>query len=134
LPRIEDLQSLPEEALEAEYKKIERFLKYHIQDNALYIGAEGESGNYETSLINENTNRFYMLASKLTDNEIEVVDGTNTTHKVMKVIDETTGEPLYNLQAREYLYRIDEGTKEIVNLYTTSSAVIHLIDSPLLGW
>lgn len=129
LPRIEDLEGLPADA--EPYKQIEKFLKYHIQDNALYIGAQEESGNYETSLINEKTNRFYMLTSKLTDNEIEVVDGTNTTHKVMKVIDETTGEPLYNLQAREYLYRIDEGTKEIVNLYTTSSAVIHLIDSPL---
>ncbi len=130
LPRVEDLQGLPEEALEAEYKKIERFLKYHIQDNALYIGAEGESGNYETSLINEKNNRFYMLTSTLTDDEIEVVDGTNTTHHVTKVVDDETGEPLYNLQAREYLYRMN-GAREITNLYTTSSAVIHLIDSPL---
>lgn len=129
LPRIEDLEGLPADA--APYKQIEKFLKYHIQDNALYIGAQEESGNYETSLINEKNNRFYMLTSKLTANEIEVVDGTNTTHKVTKMIDETTGEPLYNLQAREYLYRIDSNTKEILNLYTTSSAVIHLIDSPL---
>lgn len=108
---------------------IVNFLKYHIQDNALYIGAQNESGNFETSLINNRTKRFYMLQSDLKDDTIEVTDATGTKHTVTKRKD-AAGNDLYNIQAREYLYDNRDATTA-TNLYTTSSAVIHLIDSPL---
>lgn len=112
--------------------KIVNFLRYHIQDNALYIGAQNETGDFETSLINEKTRRFMMLHAQLKDDEIVVRDGKGNIHRVTKRTYNDGGEekPLYNIQAREYIY---EG-KSAVNatqLYTTSSAVIHLIDSPL---
>ena len=112
---------------------IVNFLKYHIQDNALYIGAQTESGDFETSLINSKTKRFYMLKSALKDDSIEVVDAIGGTHKVNKstyVDDNGIKQDLYNIQAREYLYDSKDATTA-TNLYTTSSAVIHLIDSPL---
>ena len=122
----------PEQA-EADSLGIVNFLKYHIQDNALYVGAQPESGDFETSLINERTRRFFMLKSQLTENEIEVQDATGATHKVTKrtyVDDDGKTKDLYNIQAREYLYDSrDRATA--TQLYTTSSAVIHLIDSPL---
>lgn len=108
---------------------IVNFLKYHIQDNALYIGAQNESGNFETSLINNKTKRFYMLQAALKDDSIEVIDATGAKHTVTKKTD-NTGKDLYNIQAREYLYDNKDATTA-TNLYTTSSAVIHLIDSPL---
>ena len=108
---------------------IVNFLKYHIQDNALYIGAQNESGNYETALINSKTKRFYMLQTALKDDSIEVTDATGVKHTVTKKTD-TSGKDLYNIQAREYLYDNKDATTA-TNLYTTSSAVIHLIDSPL---
>jgi uncharacterized surface protein with fasciclin (FAS1) repeats len=129
LPRLEDAEGKPEADSLAVIKKIESFLKYHIQDNALYIGAQEETGNFETSLINERNNRFYMLTTKLTDNDIEVQDGTGATHKVTKQYDKD-GKELFNIQAREYLYR-GKDASTATELYTTSSAVIHLIDSPL---
>ena len=113
--------------------KILDFLKYHIQDNALYLGAENESGDFETSLLNKSTNRFYMLHSQLTDNDIEVRDETGVVHKVTKqtyIGDDNLEKELFNIQAREYQYDGRSAT-EATNLYTTSSAVIHLIDSPL---
>lgn len=112
---------------------IVNFLKYHIQDNALYIGAQNESGDFETSLINNKTRRFYMVKSQLNDDEIEVQDASGATHKVTKksyVGDDGTTKDLYNIQAREYLYNGKDATTA-TELYTTSSAVIHLIDSPL---
>ena len=112
---------------------IVNFLQYHIQDNALYIGAQTESGDFETSLINSKTKRFYMLKSALKDDSIEVVDAIGGTHKVNKstyVDDNGIKQDLYNIQAREYLYDSKDATTA-TNLYTTSSAVIHLIDSPL---
>ena len=108
---------------------IVNFLKYHIQDNALYIGAQNESGNYETALINSKTKRFYMLQTALKDDSIEVTDATGVKHTVTKRTD-NSGKDLYNIQAREYLYDNKDATTA-TNLYTTSSAVIHLIDSPL---
>lgn len=108
---------------------IVNFLKYHIQDNAFYIGAQNESGNFETSLINNKTKRFYMLQAALKDDSIEVIDATGAKHTVTKKTD-NTGKDLYNIQAREYLYNSKDATTA-TNLYTTSSAVIHLIDSPL---
>ena len=105
------------------------FLKYHIQDNALYIGAQNESGDFETSLINNRTRRFYMLRTELKDDEIVVTDATGATHRVVKRND-AQGRELYNIQAREYLYD-NKDAMTATNLYTTSSAVIHQIDSPL---
>ena len=108
---------------------IVNFLKYHIQDNALYIGAQPESGNFETSLINSRTRRFFMLNTQLTDSGIDVEDATGTVHHVTKKTD-ALGRELYNIQAREYVYESKDAATA-TNLYTTSSAVIHLIDSPL---
>ena len=114
--------------------KIVNFLKYHIQDNALYLGAQNESGEFETSLINETSHRFYILNSSLKDDVIEVKDGTGAIHQVKKLT-YTDGagkeQPLYNLQAREYQYNGNDA-KKATELYTTSSAVIHLIDGPLM--
>lgn len=122
---------------EADSLGIVNFLKYHIQDNALYIGAENESGTFETSLINQTTHRFYMLKANLLDDEIQVQDAedieNNTHHTVVKktyVDDNGKEQPLYNIQAREYLYNGDNA-ETATELYTTSSAVIHLIDKPL---
>lgn len=113
--------------------KILEFLKYHIQDNALYLGAENESGDFETSLINSATSRFYMLHSQLNDNTIEVKDETGTVHRVTKqtyIDDDNLEKELFNIQAREYQY-YGRSRTDATTLYTTSSAVIHLIDSPL---
>ena len=122
---------------------IVNFLKYHIQDNALYIGAQNESGDFETSLINKKTRRFYMVKSQLNDDEIIVLDAVDqnnmrngeptTMHTVKKlsyVDDDGIQKDLYNIQAREYLYNNKDATIA-TELYTTSSAVIHLIDKPL---
>ena len=102
------------------------FLKYHIQDNALFIGATPERGNYETAVINPQTERFYFIDANLTDNGIELKDYAGNTRHVL-----TSDASLYNLVAREYLFN---GTSVSAsdNIETTSSAVIHLIDKPLL--
>ena len=74
-----------------------------------------------------------MVKSQLNDDEIEVQDASGATHKVTKksyVGDDGTTKDLYNIQAREYLYNGKDATTA-TELYTTSSAVIHLIDSPL---
>ena len=109
------------------------FLKYHIQDNALYIGAAKETGDFETARINAKTNRFHRLRAELTSSGIVLKDEVdlknNTSHKVL-----TSDPALYNLMAREYQYDTEEfrDLKDPGQIYTSSSAVVHLIDRPLL--
>lgn len=113
--------------------QIVNFVKYHIQDNALYIGAAKDSADFETSTIDPSTERFYRLNASLDDNGITLIDyamknklvpGLTPAHVV-------TADPrLFNLMAREYQYNSSDATNAS-NIETTSSAVIHLIDRPL---
>ena len=139
----EDHQAGDDDKALSDSLNIVNFLKYHIQDNALYIGAQNESGDFETSLINKKPRRFFMVKSQLKDDEIIVLDAVDqknmrngeptTMHTVKKMSyigDDGLQKDLYNIQAREYLYNNRDATTA-TELYTTSSAVIHLIDKPL---
>ena len=126
-------EDVSDEVLKARKKiveKIAEFVRYHIQDNALFIGAAPESGDYETGQLNPKTERFYRLKATLTDNALTIQDeadkAANTTHHVI-----TDNPELYNLQAREYIYQGKDAASASM-LETSSSAVIHLIDRPLL--
>ena len=112
--------------------KIENFLRYHIQDNALYIGAAPEDGNYETAYsyqvfpTDPDTWAFHRVNAVLTDTGITLTDKAGNVRHVV-----TDNPALYNLQAREYMFDkkdLNSSTK----IETSSSAVVHLIDGPLL--
>lgn len=104
---------------------IENFLRYHIQDNALFIGAEPESGEFETALIDPATKRFHRISAESTGDEIYLVDNYGNKAKVLH-----DDENCYNLMAREYQYN-GKDAKTVTEIATSSSAVIHLIDKPL---
>lgn len=106
---------------------IENFLQYHIQDGALFIGAKPQpQDGYETALIGSN-GKFVKLYSTLTNNDIIVKTSASDTApaKVVK------GDGTYNLMAREYILN-NEDRDNASGLYTASTAVIHLIDKPLI--
>ncbi|MBR5655203.1 MAG: fasciclin domain-containing protein [Prevotella sp.] len=105
--------------------QIVNFLKYHIQDNALFIGAEEESGDFETAVIDPTTERFYRIKATLTDDGISLVDHAGNTRHVEKY------NGLYNLVAREWQYNSQDASTAGA-IETSSSAVIHLINEPLL--
>ena len=105
---------------------IANFVKYHIQDNALFIGAQEDSGDFETAVIDPSTERFYRLSAKLSDGEIVIVDHAGNTRRVL-----TSNPNLYNIVAREFQYNSADPTRATM-IETSSSAVIHLIDKPLM--
>lgn len=102
------------------------FLKYHIQDNALFIGAAEESGDFETAVIDPSTERFYRVNAQLQADGITLRDHAGNTRHVV-----TSNPALYNLMAREYQYNTSDAS-QATNIETSSSAVIHLIDEPLM--
>ena len=101
------------------------FLKYHIQDNSLVIGGGTDDDEHETAMIDAETHRFYQVHSKLDANGLTVRDNTGREAHVL------TNSGLYNLMAREYQYNGNSALNANI-LRTTSSAVIHLIDKPLM--
>ena len=112
--------------------QIMNFLKYHIQDNALFIGAEKDSADYETAVVDPTTERFYRVNATLTEDGITLRDQASKQDPSREPAHVVTSNPaLYNLMAREYQYNTTDAASAS-NIETSSSAVIHLIDKPLL--
>ena len=121
-------------------QQINEFLRYHIQDNAVYVNADNTTGNdtfaddgsttidFETAFIDKKNKTFNKLSVK-TDKAgsfITVVDKAGHTRRVM-----TDRPGLYNLMAREYTYGTQDKSRATI-IHNSSSAVVHLIDGPLM--
>jgi hypothetical protein len=125
LPTWEQVEAEAETSVKDSLNKvISDFLKYHIQDNAVFIGSGNQTGEYETACINPVTQRFYKLNVTADNNGITIKDLANKTRQV------TGNPPLRNLMAREYQYN----NKDVAlanEIETSSYVVIHQIDEPL---
>lgn len=120
-----------EEIRDSLANEINQFVKYHIQDNALYIGQKPvKKTNYETAayVIDEksNTLSYLKVEAELTSDGITIKDMADPENE--KHVVKTGG--LYNLMAREYQYG-EADAMAASTLYTSSSAVVHLIDGAL---
>lgn len=115
---------------------LKKFVKYHIQDNSVYSGAEFKLdtinlpdehyAHFETAYMNEDR-QFEKLSVRVTrDGTIEVWDrdGNKNRGAKMHTVDRTGNS--YNIMCREYEYSTDKKKLE-----TSSYAVVHKIDSPL---
>lgn len=107
--------------------EIENFIKYHIQDNAYYIGQGSVSGEFETSAykVTDGNLSYYKLRTRVNNDGIQVTDGNGNSCNVVK----TPG--LYNIMAREYQFDAPDAA-QATNIYTSSFAVVHLIDGALM--
>ncbi|MDO5447755.1 MAG: fasciclin domain-containing protein, partial [Prevotellaceae bacterium] len=109
--------------------RIQNFVRYHIQDNSVYIGGKPEDKTkYETSKLNPENNRFYSLEVTANKNGMEVKDYLNVVHKVNM----TNG--LYNNTCSEYWIKKTGSNirTQTRYLYATSHAVVHQINGVLL--
>lgn len=112
--------------------KILDFLKYHIQDGSLFIGSQPqERQKYETAYIADN-GKFDRIYATLTNDNIKIERIFKDQQKLdptPRYVVKTPG--LYNLQAREY--RLNTSNVETAtDVSTSSAAVIHLINEPLI--
>lgn len=107
---------------------IENFLRYHIQDNSLFIDAAPEEGDFETALIDKNTNSFYRVSAESTGDQIILRDNTWKQGDDPAYVNKIPG--LYNLMAREYVYN-GSNAQTVNQIGSSSSAVIHYITKPL---
>lgn len=103
------------------------FLKYHFQDNSIYIdGTTGDKISYETAAYTLSGRKaYYKLGTRLSSNGLTLFPNTNTTANVV------TTNGLYNIMARDYKFNNADLQKATL-IETSSWAVIHQIDNVLL--
>ena len=122
--------------------QLNAFLRYHIQDNAVMINGDNttgmdefdENGNfmthYETAYLESDgdvkTFKKLKVKTNKEGSQISIIDEAGNTRRVM-----TEKAGLFNLMAREYTYEQSEKS-QATHIHNSSSAVIHLIDGPLL--
>ena len=136
--------------------QLKNFVKYHIQDNSVYIGANfdagiDESGNpatqaeYETAYMNDKQ-QFVKVRVK-GGSDIEIRDNAykienkkkvaNPNVRTVQKIYNADGKPYFNIMCREYEVKplsgssLSENDYEDFSIETSSYAVVHLIDKPL---
>lgn len=132
--------------LDYERARLKNFLKFHIQDNSVYVNAPFNAGKnndgtaakwaaYETAFMDEG--QFTRLeVSGGTDISVRLSDKDPNPRKVLKVNSSGPAQdPLYNIMCREYEY--DKASITSIGTYsskieTSSYVVIHQIDGPLV--
>lgn len=117
-------------------ERILKFLRYHIHDHSVAVKMLPEdihdlTPQYESMLRNPETGRYFPISVDMTDPNELTVSGFkegNTAHVVKT-------EGLYNNICREYWWKGDVSSSDKAakaEIFMTSDAVLHQIDTPLL--
>ena len=137
-----DNSRFEENFFDVEMSKAKNFIRYHIQDNSVYINAEFNRGaaDYQTAYMRESDKQFVRLHAVSDNDGIELTDAKKPAGNVRHV--KTDVEKYYNIMCREYQMAVgfdlsaDKSKGNITDvsnarIETSSYAVIHLIDGPL---
>ena len=131
---------------EAEISKLERFLRYHFQDNSVLIGGESVNELYQTATIKTDDlvtqfrtykDKYYRLRVVGDGENLELATENYGSANVIK------DNGLYNIMARDYIFSDNplayaeiDGTGSGIDfnssrITTSSTIVIHQIDNVL---
>lgn len=130
----------------AAISRLERFIRYHFQDNSVFVDQQSGSYVYQSSTMklddaktqfNTFKNKYYKIGVNCKPGKIELVSEKNDTVEVM------TTNGLYNIMTRDYVFSNKPSTFKNIDgtgsgtdfssssIYTSSSAVIHQINKVL---
>jgi uncharacterized surface protein with fasciclin (FAS1) repeats len=109
---------------------LSNFLKYHFQDNSIYIDGSSQAQTpYETAAFTVTGKKaYYRLYTKLTRNGLALYNNAAYSGTPVNVIKDNN---LYNMMARDYKFNTNDIEKATL-IETSSFAVIHQIDNVLL--
>jgi uncharacterized surface protein with fasciclin (FAS1) repeats len=128
-------------------KKLERFLRYHFQDNAVFISGNSINEIYPSATIKNDEDNSYFNTYKNKYYKIGITgsgNGLTLTTETGATVNVVTDNGFYNIITRDYIFSDSPSKyKEIDgsgsgNLYntsqitTSSTAVIHQIDNVLI--
>jgi len=142
---INDMTNKTEQS--AEIEKLERFIRYHFQDNSAFLDGQSYDNTYQSATIkNDNDithfgtfkNKYYKIGVKYDGDKGMTL--TTEKNKVAKVV---TTDGLYNIMTRDFVFSNKPSAYKNVDgsgtgtsfssstIYTSSTAVIHQIDAVL---
>ncbi|MCA1744200.1 MAG: fasciclin domain-containing protein [Bacteroidales bacterium] len=142
---INEMETLAEQ--NSAIKNLERFLRYHFQDNAVLISGESVVHNYQTATIKLDDlpshfgtykDKYYKLGINGDGENLTITTESNSQAQVVK------DKGLYNIITRDYVFNgnplvyreVDgSGTGSLYSgsrITTSSSAVIHQVDNVLM--
>ena len=104
--------------------KLVKFLRYHFQDNSVYIDGSTKTAKYETAVLNSTTGRFYTINTTRSGDNLTLTTVNGGTARVVK------DKNLYNIMARDYKFNSPD-PRSATQIETSSFAVIHQIDNVL---
>lgn len=102
--------------------EIDHFIRYHFQDNSVYVDNVIDGGEYSTAAADTLGIHARVTVSG-SGNTMIVKDNRNNQVTI------TNGGKMVNKMAREYLFKMASGN--ITGISSSSFAVIHEIDTPL---
>jgi len=126
--------------------KLDRFLRYHFQDNSVFVDNQPVNGVYQSATIKNvdgvtgfrtAKNKFYKISVSGAGGNLTLTTETGKTAHVI------TSNGLYNIMARDFIFNektsafkeIDGSSTgenfSVSTIETSSSAVIHQIDNVL---
>jgi Fasciclin domain. len=129
-----------------EILNLERFIRYHFQDNSVFVDGQPVSSTYQsaTMKLDDNSsyfgtfkNKYYKLGVDGTGKDLTLTTENNKTAHVM------TSSGLYNIMTRDFVFNNKPSAFKNVDgtgsgllfststIYTSSTAVIHQIDAVL---
>jgi len=125
LPTWDDVEAATDQDVrDSLADKIIRFVRYHFQDNSVFLDKTTTSGAFETATLNNNTETFYKLNLSGGNYSLNVTTETGETAHVV------TANGLYNIMARDFKFdTADPATATLIE--TSSYIVIHQIDKCL---
>lgn len=126
--------SVTDEALTAAKAKaftmiteINKFTRYHFQDNSVYADNKVEGGSFQTSCVD--TLGIYQKVSITGGNNVlNVVDNYDAVHGTSHKISVSSGL-MCNMMARDYVFNAAKANASRIN--SSSFAVIHELSTPL---
>lgn len=100
---------------------IANFLKYHFQDNSVFVDNVTNTGEYSTSCVDNETNAYIPITVKQTPNHMTVTDAS--AHSV------NVNNNVHNIFARDMVLNATSLSATYVS--SSSYSVIHQIDGVL---
>jgi hypothetical protein len=127
LPTWEDVAAeTSQDKREIMAEKIIRFLRYHFQDNAVFVDKPVISGAYQTATIDTTTHTFFKLTLKGGDDKLDISTGNGSVVDASVV----TTPGLYNIMARDFKFNTPNPSNA-TTIATSSYIVIHQINKCL---
>lgn len=124
LPTWEDVAAETVDSLrQRKANQIIRFLRYHFQDNAVFLDKMPVSSEYQTATLNTNTETFYKLKVSGGGTSLRITDGSGDAPAVVS----NSVQGLYNIMARDFKFNSSKPANANT-IITSSYIVIHQIN------